>query len=418
MVAAGNPSSTGPMVPVVRRSRGLLRYSLRASRPKLEAMDRFWTPWRLRWYPAALVIAIALGFWVHIVTAEDVETLGGRLGGDFPAFYGAGTIVADGDVDQLYDLDRQFEAQRDLFPDGYSALYFAYPPYVAAGYRLLVPFGFTGAYVIFTALSLAALWGAVVLAEPLVAALRGRRLAAFAAALAFLPMAEGSLLGQNVAISLFLIVASWRLVAHGQLWAGGVVLGLLVYKPQLALPLAGLYLLSGRWRVTAGAAVSAIAAYAVSAALMGPGWIAEWLSEAGSFNELDVDVNGHLATSAVGFFANLGVEAVGWAMAVAVAGALAWLWWRRGSDLALVLAAACPGLILIAPHAQSYEPGLMLLTLAVFLDRRVPGTWWFWAAGLGKLAANAIGFNFTAVTVAVAFLIAMQLAGRRAEVAV
>jgi hypothetical protein len=381
-------------------------------------MNRFWTPWRLRWYPVAVVVAIGTGFALHVASADDVATLGGRLGGDFPAFYGAGSIVADGDTEQLYDLERQVEAQRELFPSGDEALYFAYPPYVAAGFRLLVPLGFTTAYVMYTALSVAALWGSIVLAEAMIPVLRGRRMVAFAAALAFHPMTEGALLGQNVAFTLFLIVATWRLAVDGRPWLAGGVLGLLVYKPQFAIPMAGLYLVSRRWKVALGAVVTAAVAYAFSAIMMGPGWVADWLSQARSFSELDVEVNGHLATSAVGFFANLGVEPIGWAAAATTAAILVVCWHRRRADLGGLMAIAASGLIVMAPHAQSYEPGLMLVTLAVFIDGGHRWAAFFWLAALGRLVADALGFNVTAIAVAVALALAVQLGRSDAEVPV
>jgi hypothetical protein len=380
------------------------------SRPIDSFVHRLWTPWRLRWYPIAFVATLAVAFVVVIASADGPDAISGRVGGDFPAFFGAGSIVADGDIEQLYDLERQVAAQADLFPSGTDALYFAYPPHVAAGYGLLVPLGYTSAYVLQTLLSVAALAAAVVLAEPLLPVLCRRKMLAFAAALAFFPMAEGTLLGQNVAISLFLVVASWRLVVAEQQWAGGAVLGLLVYKPQLAIPLAGLYLLSGRWRVTAGSAVTSGLAFVASASLMGADWGSQWLRQAQDFAELDIDTNGHLATSVVGFLTNAGAEPLGWVVALAIAGAMAWVWWRRAQDLAVPLAVAACGLVLMAPHAQNYEAGLMLVAIAILLDRDVKGLWWLWLVGLGRLAAATIGFNFTIVAVGVGFFLALRLA--------
>jgi hypothetical protein len=150
---------------------------------------------------------------------------------------------------------------------------------------------------------------------------------------------------------------------------------------------------------------------------MGAGWVSEWLDQAGAFNELDVSVNGDRAVSAVGFFSNAGADAIGWVTAVAVAAVLAWVWLRSNGELHLPLAAACSGLVLMAPHAQSYEAALMLLTAAVFLDRGTKGVWWLWPAALGKLTADYIGFNFTIFAVAGAFVAAAVMSRRRVPLA-
>ena len=58
--------------------------------------------WRIRWYPRAILLALAFAFGVSVLVANGADGAAGRLGGDYPAFYGAGRIVLAGDGDQLY----------------------------------------------------------------------------------------------------------------------------------------------------------------------------------------------------------------------------------------------------------------------------------------------------------------------------
>jgi len=44
------------------------------------------TPWRLKWYPAAALLAIAVAFFICLFSGEGGQILSGELGGDFPAF--------------------------------------------------------------------------------------------------------------------------------------------------------------------------------------------------------------------------------------------------------------------------------------------------------------------------------------------
>ncbi|MFP3908031.1 MAG: hypothetical protein ACLFWR_13455, partial [Acidimicrobiales bacterium] len=93
--------------------------------------------WRWRTYPLAIVVAIVAAVVLVVVSSDGASSLSGRLGGDFPEFYAAGQIVADGDGDRLYDVDRQVEAQSRYWGEDGSLILFAYPPVVAGSYRLL-----------------------------------------------------------------------------------------------------------------------------------------------------------------------------------------------------------------------------------------------------------------------------------------
>src|SRR5438477_10640628 len=86
----------------------------------------------------AVLFALVLGFLVTVLSGSGSNTAAGRVGGDYPAFYGAGRIVLDGDAAHLYDVKRQDAAEHDLFAGEHDGLlYFAYPPAVAAVYAPL-----------------------------------------------------------------------------------------------------------------------------------------------------------------------------------------------------------------------------------------------------------------------------------------
>lgn len=75
-------------------------------------------------------------------------------------------------------------------------------------------------------------------------------------------------LGQNGAVTGALLVSGLALLDRRPLLAGAL-LGLLVFKPQLALLLPFAMLATGRWRVIAAAAASALAVLALSTAVFG-----------------------------------------------------------------------------------------------------------------------------------------------------
>jgi len=63
------------------------------------------------------------------------------------------------------------------------------------------------------------------------------------------PNFPGSLsLGQNSPLTLFIVLGGWFFLVQGKDWAGGLLWGLLVYKPVFFVGLAWVPLLLGRWR--------------------------------------------------------------------------------------------------------------------------------------------------------------------------
>jgi hypothetical protein len=339
--------------------------------------DATGTGWRLRWYPRAILAALVLGFVVVVAAGSGSDAVSGRLGGDFPAFYAAGILVAD-DPAALYDAGRQAEAQTDLFADEEDGfLSFAYPPYVAAPYAVLAELPYRAAYVVHTLVMAALVVAALAVIRPLVPAVSRHFELGLVASLIFYPLLAAVTLGQNTALVLLLLAGAFRLLHDERDLAAGLVLAGLLFKPQYALPLVGCALLARRWRVAAGAALGAGALYLVGAAVQGWGWVGPWVDHVRWFTEVDAEVNADNAISWLGMAEALwGVGdrvalAVGWGLAAVTAAGLAWCWWSappRGGDarrLAWLMALSVPAMVLIAPHAMFYDAGVLVLALGV-----------------------------------------------------
>ena len=59
-------------------------------------LERYLTPWRVRWYSASILSAIFLGFMICAIYGTGGSTIYGRLGGDYPAFYSIGRYSCKG----------------------------------------------------------------------------------------------------------------------------------------------------------------------------------------------------------------------------------------------------------------------------------------------------------------------------------
>lgn len=371
---------------------------------------------RLRLYGRAALFAVMAGFIVTVVGGSGADGAAGRLGGDFPAFYAAGSIVADGDWDELYSPDRQLAAQIDLFqaePD--SFLYFAYPPYVAAAYRPFAALDYRLAYTVHTLLMAGALAAALALVRPMVKLVAQRWELCLTAAVLFYPMLRGVTGGQNTAVTLLLLAGAWRALHEEREIAAGIAVAVLLYKPQFALPLMGLLLLTRHWRAVGGAAVGGAALWGLGALAMGSGWLATWWAEVADFAALDADINGHNAISWLGFAEGLfGAESTtALAVGVPLMGATAIglsLLWRSALDPQATMAMTVLGLVLMSPHAMFYDAGLLVLPGVVAVDRLGPRAHvpvaLIWVLAWSQFLAKPVGFAplFVLVVVATAWL--------------
>ncbi len=350
-----------------------------------------------------VLLAIGLALVVVVLSAQQGGgTVSGRLGGDFPAFYGASRIVDAGDIDRLYDIDVQTAAQADLWgPDDPGVLYFAYPPHVAAVSAPLAWLPYPVAYALYTLVMAGLLLLAIRLAKPLLPGLATRWWVTIAAVVSFYPMFRAVTAGQNTALTLLLIVGAWRLVDADRDFAAGLVLSVLLYKPQYAIPLIGLMLLSRRWRVVVGAMTGAGALWAMAAVLLDPGWLTAWWHRIVPFARLDAEVNAHNSVSAPGFAEAIGGgwwSVVGWAVAIAVCLVVSWVWWRRvDQPLAVRMAVAAPALLLMSPHSMFYDASIIALTVGVLVAvgpiQRIRAGTVVWVSGFAQLAASAFGWS-------------------------
>lgn len=325
----------------------------------------------------ALVIAVAVAVIAGAGLGEADSGSGstpggGRLGGDFPAFYAAGSIVRSGDLSSLYDPARQEIEQVELGIDGYLA--FAYPPHVAAAYAPLSFLDFRLAYLVHTIVMAAAFVAAIeVLSKP-VPVLRRWRWPVLAAGFTFYPLMTAVGGGQNAPLTLLLLAVVWRALDEDRGAVAGIAAGLLLYRPQYALPVIGLLFLAGQRRAVAWATVVGVLTWSMTAAFLGANWVATWFDEVVPFVERDAEVNAANSVSILGFLqAVWGADQrpaviVGAIGAAAVIVTLMWLWTRpERFSLSNRMGALAIGVLLISPHTMFYDASLLILAGAALL---------------------------------------------------
>lgn len=345
-------------------------------------IDRILNPWRLRVYPWAALATVTLSFVFVLFASKDLVTPQGvPLGGDYPVFYGVGSLILDGRYTDVFEVSEVNAAQARALGKPELERYHAwvYPPYVAL---LLAPLAlppYVPSFLIHTGLMAIAVWvavGFVGTADPWVARHRGP---IFAMILSFYPLLRAVTGGQNTAVSLLLICGLAATLARGRNVAAGVFLGLLMFKPHFAVPFIGLIIIARRW-TTAGIAMLITVLYCVAAMpFFGADWVQSWLMSIASYREMEGNVNGHNLISFLGVAEQLWGpgKPLAWMAAalpcLAVIGFLCYLFWskvRRGELVLESCAVAAAAVILISPHSQFYELGLVALPLILLVSRQ------------------------------------------------
>jgi len=230
--------------------------------------------------------------------------------------------------------------------------------------------------------------------------------------------------GQNTAISILLVVLLWRSLHEGRDVRAGMAVGLLLFKPPLALPFLGALVLARRWRGVGGALATAVALDLLGAAATDLSWPAAWADAVGFLDLADTPFNLENFVSFPGVAeAVLGLDStaaqvVGVVTAVAVGSVAGVAWFREQGDLAPRIALTTAAALAMSPHALYYDAGLLALVAVVAVDRRPSSLPWLgvaWSVGFTHLASGSLGFSpiVLLVVAALVFTISELMPDRR-----
>ena len=216
-----------------------------------------------------------------------VDGFGHVIGGDLLTPRMAARMLLDGHGARLYDFSLQMDYQQAaLAPETTPGHPYIWPPWVALIYVpwALLPQG--PAFVLWTVCSLACLLVAL-LTMARAAPLTGRHWpSTLLLSLSFYPVLEGLMAGNNSLWSLPIFALMYRALRAGNDTQAGALLGLQLYRPQLAVVPVIVFAMKRRWRVLGGAAVVAAISLLLSAVCIGPRTPLEWLVLAPTHNQL------------------------------------------------------------------------------------------------------------------------------------
>ena len=344
-------------------------------------------PVRLRVYPRLAVALYIIAAIAMIASATAmIDVFGKPLGYDFITFWGASHLTLAGEPLAAFDFGRILQAEQLAVPANTQVFLWHYPPvyqmFVAP--LALLPYGLS--WLVFVGAGLAFY----------VATVRPLFVENFApkADVVFLLLAfPGAFIcvfhGQNSLYSAAIFAGGLLLLERGRPYLAGLVLGLLIYKPQLGLLLPLAFLVSGQWRALIATGASAIAICGLSALLLGSELWFTFVANAPVVRE--VMEQGMLPwakmPSAFVFLADLGVPlAVAYGaqllVALAAAASVAFVWWRQG-PVRLSWAVLIVATLLVPPYTFDYEFAILAPVLAILVsDMGTRGATWRERVGL------------------------------------
>jgi hypothetical protein len=281
---------------------------------------------------------------------------------DFISYWAAARLALEGGAPLAYDFaaHRAVELQAVMV----GGMPFGYPPaflILAAPFALLPYPTAAMAWVILT-------WAAYAVA------VRFWAPRAFWLAMAMPPVLINAVTGQAGFLIAALFVGGIALLPKRPL-LGGILLGLMVVKPQLGIVLPFVLLAGREWRAFAGAALSSVGFLLAGLIVFGPASYQAWLGNAGLYASVVADglAGWHRMASVYASLRFAGVGAApAWIaqglIALAAVAAACWLW-HRTADRGARAGALAAATALASPYMFGYDQLLMIVPLAWLVTR-------------------------------------------------
>ncbi len=305
--------------------------------------------------------------------------LGDNFHNDFTFYYAAALLGLTHGWANLYDL-RLLQEQLDVIGSQITVAQLARyvsPPPLAWVVTPLTLLPYRVAYWVWSAI----LVGALVLAWNLVAPGSGRaRVIYLVAAFGWLPVVYGLHLGQPALLVAAGVAGCYALLRRERDFAAGAALGVLVFKPQLAVLVPVALLVAGRWRAFAGSALVLGVLGIASLIALGPSGISVYESRLAFATTVPENQSQTLAAWMPSLPAARAVQVLValWTLA------LAYRFRKRGP--AMVLAITLIGGLAASPYVHFDD--LTILGLACLLYLRAPRPTWSWIYVLGLVIAG------------------------------
>jgi alpha-1,2-mannosyltransferase len=337
---------------------------------------RCWlTERRLRAHAAILALCLWSVYVWNLGTPGLRDRSGNLKGTDFLHFYVLGSLAAEHRGGELYDMNAQAALAAERVPQAAGLRYLPlYPPQVSLLFAPLAHLSYFWALILWWTFS-AAVYGICVFAVWRASPHLGNyKVTVLLLALGFPAFFHLIAWGQTSALALACFTAAFFLFSAKREFLAGLVLGCLMFKPQLGLAAAVVFLSLGAWKIVAGALLSAAAQLAAGVLYYGAAPLRQWLATMWNVPALLRLLEPRpYQTHCLRTFWSMLIPSGDVALALYVVSAILVLgmtisvWRRPETPLALRYSCLLLATVLTAPHLTVYDlvilaPALLLLS--------------------------------------------------------
>jgi alpha-1,2-mannosyltransferase len=331
---------------------------------------------RLRAHGTILGVCL-WSFYIWTIATPGLRDRNGNLKGtDFLHFYTLGIVAAEHRGADLYDMHAQAATAAERVPQAVGITYLPlYPPQVSLLFAPLAQFSYAFALAVWWILS-AAIYAVccycVLQACP---NLRGESRLVLILAVAFPAFFHLIAWGQTSALALACFTLIYFLLRRQREFLAGLALGCMIFKPQLGLAAAVVFVSVGAWKIVLGAALSAAAELSVGILYYGMDPLHRWINMLWHVRGVLplLEPRPHQTHSLRTFWTLL----IPWndlALALYVGSAaivlgLTIVTWRRSSALALRFSSLLLATVLVAPHLTVYDLIILAPAFLLLADR-------------------------------------------------
>ncbi len=329
---------------------------------------------RVRVHGLLLAVCLWTVYAVEMSTPGLLDRNGLVKGTDFLHFYTLGTLALQGRGDLLYDMRAQAQLARRLVPLAPDTVYVPlYGPQISILFEPFarLPYGWAlAAWLAMNVLIFATCCYAVWKTCPHLQESRWIVLILILA-IAFPGFFHLLAWGQTSGLALLCFTLAYLALRRDQRWLAGLAIGSLVFKPQLGVAAAIVFLLAGEWKLIAGGLAAASIQLAVAWLHYGTAVMRAYLNALIHVREVLTLLEPRLyQTHSLRSFWSLLLPWPQAAFGLYVVSALAVLTlavgcWRSGASLEVRYSALLFATILVSPHLTVYD--LVILAPAFLL---------------------------------------------------
>jgi alpha-1,2-mannosyltransferase len=327
---------------------------------------------RLRAHAIILAACLWSVYAWNLATPGLRDRAGNLKGTDFLHFYTLGSLAIEHRGADLYDMNAQAALAAQRVPRAAGLRYLPlYPPQVSLLFAPLAHLSYCWALAAWWIFS-TAIYGiccyAVWRACP---RLRSDGITVVVSAIAYPAFFHLIAWGQTSAIALACFTAFFFLLRARHDFAAGLVLGCLIFKPQLGLAAAVVFLSIGAWKTVVGAILSATAQLEVGVLYYGAGPLGHWINTLTNVQKVMpwLEPRPYQTHSLRTFWSLMipwpDVALVLYVLSAAAVLVLTVLIWKRTPSLRLRFSSLLLATVLVAPHLTVYD--LVILAPAFLL---------------------------------------------------